>query len=237
MSLDHAAELKSLLSEIKPPGPSSVTVRPELTEDESRWFLAAVGGHLIEFAECRGSCPRLLRSGVAGGDEFLTPAGRERHLYSAPGSPGLRLNREYIPHIAAYAYAILKAGYSPERATFSRYRRFSRDLITKKAGQSYETDAEFAGDDGRLELHIEVKTWPEEVERIAAQIDDQAELGELPLDVVKEVDYVLDLAPRHLWVVGPGTVDPPRHIFSVEVDGLDARFERVSGLRTQRSGK
>lgn len=45
---------------------------------------------------------------------------------------------------------------------------------------SHSLDAEFVGADGSLELHIEVKTWPEEVERIATQIDDQAELGEFP---------------------------------------------------------
>jgi len=31
---------------------------------------------------------------------------------------------------------------------------------------------------------------------------------------------VLDIAPRFLWVVGPGSVDPATHIFRVTVDGL-----------------
>ena len=33
-------------------------------------------------------------------------------------------------------------------------------------------------------------------------------LAELPMGTVKEIEYVLDLAPRFLWVVGPGSVDP-----------------------------
>lgn len=51
MSLNHAAELENLLSDLKPPEPSSVPIRPELTEDESRWFLAAVDERLVESAE------------------------------------------------------------------------------------------------------------------------------------------------------------------------------------------
>jgi hypothetical protein len=47
---------------------------------------------------------------------------------------------------------------------------------------------------------------------------------------LKELEYVLDLAPRYLWIVGPGSVDPPTHVFHVTVDGQNARFERVGAL-------
>ena len=227
---DESVRLEELLSDLKPTGPQSVPTRPGLFADESRWFLAAVDARLAEFQECMRGCSRLRRSGVTGSDEFLTPAGGLRHLYSAPGSDNLRLNREYIPHIAAYAYAILKAGYRADRSSFSHYRSFSRDLISKWAGDSYETDAEFHDVHGQVDLHIEVKTWPEEIDRIVAQLDEAAELRRLPESVVKELEYVLDLRPRHLWIVGPGTVDPPAHLFRVSVDDTNARFERLDVL-------
>lgn len=151
-----------------------------------------------------------------------------RHLYSAPGK--LRLNREYIPHIAAYGYAILQAGYRPDQSAFSRFRSFSRDLVSKKQGQGYETDAEFYGAEGHLDLHIEVKTWPNQIDRIAAQLDAAKELSELPIDTVKELEYVLDLPPRYVWIVGPGTSTHPPMFFRVSVDGLNARFERLETL-------
>jgi hypothetical protein len=140
------------------------------------------------------------------------------------------LNREYVPHIAAYGYAILHAGYRRERSAFSQYRSFSRDLISKRAGQRYETDAEFCDVDGGLYLHVEVKTWSEQVEHIVAQLDTAAELRALPRSTVKELEYVLDLAPSYLWIVGPGAVDPPAHVFRMTVAGMNASFERREGL-------
>ena len=55
-------------------------------------------------------------------------------------------------------------------------------------------------------------------------------LTDLPVGTVKEIEYVLDLAPRFLWVVGPGSVDPATHMFKVTVDGLNARFDPVGGF-------
>lgn len=230
MSDKRSVELKELLADLKPAGPRSVPVRPAISADESRWFLATVNEELIRFQECQSGCSRLRRWGTSGPDEFLTPSGGRRHLYSAPGSDNLRLNREYLPHIAAYGYAILQGGYQIERSSFSRYRSFSRDLISKRRGASYETDAEFHDSDGRLVLHIEVKTWPEEIDRIATQLDEVTELKRLPPSVAKELEYVLDLAPRYLWMVGPGTVDPAAHVFRVYVDDTNARFERLKAL-------
>jgi hypothetical protein len=227
---DDRARSQELLATLKPAGPEWVPVHPGLFADECRWFLAAVDAKLITFQECGESCSRLRRSGIPGPDEFATPSGQLRHLYSAPGSANLRLNREYLPHIAAYAYAILRLGYRPERSAFSRYRSFGRDRISKRVGQSYETDVEFYDAGGHLDLQIEVKTWPKEIDRIGAVLDEIAELRRLPKAVAKEVEYVLDLAPRHLWIVGPGTVDPPAHAFRVEVDGENAHFERLEDL-------
>lgn len=167
---------------------------------------------------------------MPGPDEFTTPSQKLCHLYSAPGSEKLRLNREYVTHIAAYGYAILRAGYRAEHSAFSRIRLFSRDLISKRKGQWYETDAEFYGADDQLYLHIEVKSRPGQIDRIAAQLDGVEELRRLPFDTFKELEYVLDLAPRYLWIVGPGTVDPPANVFQVTVDGLDVRFERLESL-------
>ncbi|MGH8923841.1 MAG: hypothetical protein ACRDWA_04235 [Acidimicrobiia bacterium] len=63
-----------------------------------------------------------------------------------------------MPHIAAYAYAILGLGYLRELSSFSRYRSFGSDRISKRAGESYETDVEFYDANGRVYLQIEVKT-------------------------------------------------------------------------------
>lgn len=65
---------------------------------------------------------------------------------------------------------------------------------------------------------------------MAAEIDRAKVLSELPIGTVNEIEYVLDLSPRYLWVVGPGSVDPARFVFAVEVDGLNARFHPVGAL-------
>ena len=43
-------------------------------------------------------------------DHFDTPSGRPRHLFSKPIGPQAWLNREYVPHIAAYAKAVIGHG-------------------------------------------------------------------------------------------------------------------------------
>jgi len=35
-------------------------------------------------------------------------------------------------------------------------------------------------------------------------------------------------APRYLWIVGPGSVNPAPHVYAVEVDGLEATFTRLN---------
>lgn len=151
-------------------------------------------------------------------------------MFSKPGDELAWLNREYVPHLGAYGYAILAVGYDASRSSFSLYRKFSRDLITKREGQSYETDAEFYGADGSVHLQIEAKASTPQTERLAESIRLHGELNELPVSAVKEIEYVLDLKPRFLWVVGPDTVDPPRHVYAVEVMGNNAKFSPVPGL-------
>lgn len=165
--------------------------------------------------------------GVSGPDHFDTSTGAPRHLFSSPRAGEPSLNREYIPHIAAYARAILDLCYDSARSSFSRYRKYGRDLLSKRSGGSYETDAEFYDSEGGIHLHVEAKKDARQVGVIADQLDRATGLHDLPLGTVKEIEYVLDLSPRYLWVVGPGSIDPARHVFRVTVDGLNAAFERV----------
>jgi hypothetical protein len=51
---------------------------------------------------------------------------------------------------------------------------------------------------------------------------------------VKEIEYVLELRPSFLWVVGPGSIDPARHVFAVSVDGLNARVDRLDAVPSPR---
>lgn len=98
------------------------------------------------------------------------------------------------------------------------------DLVHRRQGGSLETDAEFYNSDGTVALQVEAKKSPREVARLVAAIGSAHRLSELPPKVCKEIEYVLDLSPEQLWVVGPGSIDPAIHVFDVHVDGLDATF-------------
>lgn len=212
------------------PGAAPLTIREPLADDESKWFLRAIEEELISFRTCPEDCFRFRKWGLAGPDHFETPAGKPRHLFSTPSSEQAWLNREYVPHIAAYARAVNDFGYPAERASFSRYRTYQRDLITKRAGASYETDLEFADTAGELTLQVEAKRQPREIQRMADALDHAGELERLPIEIVKEIEYVLDLRPRLLWLVGPGTIDPTAHVYEVRVDDLHATFNRIPEL-------
>ena len=127
------------------PRGQSVLFRVPLLGDEATWFIRAVRHKVVSFGLCPPDCFRYKKWKVPGPDHFVTPAGKPRHLFSKPVGEVGWLNREYVPHIAAYARAVLGQGYDPKRSSFSRYRKYSRDLITKRAGAGYETDAEFYG--------------------------------------------------------------------------------------------
>ncbi|HZP27305.1 MAG TPA: hypothetical protein VFB90_09710, partial [Dehalococcoidia bacterium] len=139
------------------------------------------------------------------------------------------MNREYLPHIAAVARAILDFGFRDDRFSLSLYRTFKADYVTKKRGQSYETDAEFYAEDGSVELHIEAKRAPLAISRIVKDINESGTFNDLPLGSKKELEYVLDVAPRHLWLVAPGSVDPNEYVYALELNGLQARFRRLDG--------
>jgi hypothetical protein len=222
-------EMMALLESLAP-GHRAVVIREPLVDDECRWFLAGVRGGLVRFRECDAGCFRFRKWGVAGGDHFDTPAGKPRHLFSSPLADPAWLNREYVPHIAAYARAVLDCGYPAEASSFSRYRTIGRDLVTKRAGGGYESDAEFYGADGSILLQVEAKARPNQVASLVRQLDAAPTLAALAPGSLKELEYVLDLAPRFLWVVGPGSVDPADHVYAVEVRGLDARFLPVGSL-------
>jgi hypothetical protein len=223
--LETVALLESLA-----PGGRKVVIREPLVEDECRWFLEAVKSGLVRFRACDAACFRFRKWGVPGDDHFDTPSGKPRHLFSSPLADPAWLNREYVPHIAAYGRAVLDAGYPAEASSFSLYRTYGRDLVTKRVGRGYETDAEFYDSDGSILLQIEAKARPGQVASLVRQLDAAQTLAALPPGSLKELEYVLDLAPRFLWVVGPGSVDPAPYVYAVEAHGLDARFRRVGSV-------
>jgi len=229
MDDDWTYDARALVQDLAPGG-APVAMREPFHQDESRWFLSAVDRGIVRFETCPWDCFRARKWGVVGPDHFRTPTGAPRHLFSKPGAPQAWLNREYVPHIAAYARAILDYGYRGETSSFSLYRKFRGDLIAKSAGQSYETDAEFYDRTGGIYLQIEAKGDARQTGRLAREVAAAQELQELPSGSTKELEYVLDLAPAFLWIVGPGAVDPARHVFGVQVNGLNARFTPVENL-------
>jgi hypothetical protein len=228
--MDNPLLAATQLIESLAPGGRPVPIRTPLDQDECAWFLRAVAAGIISFRECPPDCFRRRKWGETGPDHFDTPAGKPRHLFSKPIGDTAWLNREYIPHIAAYALAIEHYGYSKIHSSFSLYRAFSRDLISKKRGQSYETDAEFYNHSGGIHLQIEAKASATQTARLAREIEEHSQLTDLPQAAAKEVEYVLDLSPSYLWIMGPGSIDPPRHVYAVTVNGTNAVFTPLGDL-------
>ena len=121
-------------------------------------------------------------------------------------------------------------GYNQARSSFSLYRQFTRDLVHKTKGGSYETDAEFYDESGRIWLHVEVKKSAKEINAVAASIEACGSLQDLPAKVAKELEYVLDLSPRYLWLVGPGSIDPAYYVYEVKVSLPPASLYRMTRL-------
>jgi hypothetical protein len=65
---------------------------------------------------------------------------------------------------------------------------------------------------------------------MATALDRTGELERLPVETVKEIEYVLDLAPRALWLVGPGTTEPATHVYEVRMHDLHATFHRIPNV-------
>jgi hypothetical protein len=151
-------------------------------------------------------------------------------LFSLSASAPVRLNREYVPHIAAVARAILHFGFSRERFSLSLYRTFQRDCVNKRRGQSYETDAEFYAPDGSVQLHIEAKRTHGAVRVLAETIQRCGSFTDLPSSCQKELEYILDVAPKYLWLVAPGCVDPEQYVYAVGVRGVQAEFRQIESV-------
>jgi hypothetical protein len=212
------------------PGGKPFDVREPLVEDESMWFKRGIENGLVKFETCPEGCFRFVKWHEQGPDHFRTPVGAPRHMFSSPHAERPALNREYVPHIAAYARAVIEWGYDPARAAFSLYRKFSTDGLTRRAGTTYETDVEFYDASGRVHLLVEVKAGGRLVEQIVRHLDGATPLGRLPGRTAKELEYVMDVRPRYLWVTGPGTVDPARHVFAVAGVGADIVLARLDDL-------
>ena len=215
------------------PRREKLDIKDPFQEDECRWFRAAIENKVIEIRECVTECPRLKRCKESGPDEFVANngSGAIRHLFSlfTPPNP-VTFSREYLPHIAAYARMILDFGYDQQKSSFSLYRKFSKDLIFKKKDGGYETDAEFYDHNGNLYLHVEAKSTPEETKKLVQGLKRTGMLSDLSRQHAKELEYVLDLKPQYLWVVGPGSVDPEKYVYSVNVEGMNARFDSCEWL-------
>jgi hypothetical protein len=205
----------------KAPRSEAFQIRQPLEADEAHWFRRGVEVELFKFFDCGPDCPRFRKWKESGPDEFRAAAGESpgiRHLFSL-WKP-VNLNREYIPHMAAVARLVVECHYDQARSSFSRYRKFTRDLLWKRKGQSYESDAEFYDLSGNIWLQVEAKQSQNEVLSIIKAIESTTKLvGD---QVPKELEYVLDLKPRYLWLVAPGMVDPSRYVYEVEVEGLSA---------------
>ncbi len=226
------------------PRADPLVIREPLETDEAHWFREGIEKGLFVFCTCDVGCKRLQRRKERGPDEFRAAFGQSeaRHLFSL--SIPARLNREYIPHMAAVARLVRGEGYDQTQSSFSRYREFTRDLCWKKKGQSYESDVEFydsgssmpggagleKGAHRRVWIQVEAKKHQREISRIVEVIESTTD-GSLVGDrVPKELEYVLDLKPKYLWLVAPGLIDPASYVYGVEVGGLEATFSRQTSI-------
>jgi hypothetical protein len=228
------------LSNILPEG-INFDIRDPFLEDECRWFRAAIKYKIIEVMGCESGCSilkkrkRRVSHNLLPKDQFIVTKGikrRPRHLFEVSSDPRnpISFGREYLPHIAAYARLIVELGYDQNLSSFSLYQTFSKNLLTKKKGSWYETDAEFYDRDGGLYLHLEVKRNSTKTEDLVNGLNMKGSLDNLVNKHKKELEYVLDLKPKYLWIVGPGSIEPNKYVYKVEVDGLEANFSRMETL-------
>lgn len=106
----------------------------------------------------------------------------------------------------------------------------SKMLCRPRLGNGLTMDRTFATNVICYGDNLDILPKPAEVEAIARQLDSAGSLMELPANTRKEIEYVLELAPLYFWLVGPGTIDPPRHVFQVTTNGHSAMFDRVPHL-------
>jgi hypothetical protein len=222
---DEMRAAESLVRHLAPSG-LPVPILEPLALDESEWFLTAVEKGLIEFTNCNGSCTRTARGRPRTRDHFETGGGEPEHLFTVDGHSAA-LRRDYIPCVAAYARAVLDLGYDDIGATLFGQRATGRRLVNPFTTTTVRTGAEFPAADGSVHLQIEAKRERQLTRRLATAIDASGRLSALPRDFAREIEHIVPVGPRYLWLVGPNTIDPACHVFRVRVDGDDATFHRI----------
>lgn len=68
------------------------------------------------------------------------------------------------------------------------------------------------------------------MKQIARTLEDCRTLASRPLRCQKEVEYVLDVAPKHLGLIAPGCIDPELYVYAVRVSGGQAEFQPIPGF-------
>ena len=71
---------------------------------------------------------------------------------------------------APYARAVFGQGYDPRQSTISLYPAYSRDLMTKRQGATYETDCVFHGWGAGRHLHVEGNDSARHTDKLPRQV-------------------------------------------------------------------
>lgn len=190
-------------------------IDPAFTPGESYWFRKAIENGLLRVTECTQECTRHKTHWSVVKDHFTMSKGimkKPRHLMSVDKKGNITLNREYIPHIAAYARLILEKGFDQERSAFSGYHG------------SNEIDGEFIDQDGNLFLLLEVKKDTPKTNKLIKELT-SGFLEDIQNTNKKESKYILDFAPQYLWIVGPETVDMNEGVFYIEKKKIGKIFK------------
>lgn len=216
-----------LVRELAPPG-LEIPIPEPLALDESTWFLVAVDKGLIEFTRCPQTCERGSGGAIAARDHFVTSGGEARHLFELHGGHP-RLQRDYVPCLASYARAVYDFAYDPERASLLG-RRPIRRLVNRHASGSVHTDVAFAAADGAVHLQIKSLGDRQRTRRLATALDACGRRSGMTHELEREFDAALAGRPRFLWLVGPNSIDPARHVFELSFTDGDVRFTRVDAV-------
>lgn len=103
----------------------------------------------------------------------------------------------------------------------------AQGLITHCAVQGY---AHRSTVEGPRRLQVEAKASAAQTAALARGITEHGDMGLMPTPVAKEIEYVLDLQPSCLWVVGPGSIEPAKFVFEVDFAGGTPLFTRITDL-------
>jgi hypothetical protein len=142
----------------------------------------------------------------------------------------LVLHREYLPAIAAYARAVLDLGYDAAGSVLLGRRSPLRRRLHRFTADHVQADGEFRDPDGSVQLYIVAKSDRQLTRRVATALDACDNLVALRPEIAREVCGVAAVKPRFLWLVGPNTVEPARHVFRVATKGDHLSFTRVDAV-------